>query len=682
MDTYTFKILTILFDEDRYVTYEYLADKIGVSLRTLKRSIKDVQNYLKEQQIPLQVQMGKGIHLELNNTLRLEEKQKLDALSIGFIDQDERILYLLCELLVAEDYLKTDYLALVLKISSGTIEKSLRAIEGWLKKFTLQLEKSRGKGIRIKGRETDKRTAIVNLLTKWIDITKIDYYSPISLAPEMLKSSLILILRKKLLSLISPDSVSQVDVYFDEHSPMIKEQLTDESYLKLTLWLSLCLSRPCDGSEESVVMEEVPGEGVEAAYKAIMEAADKSLNQEEINYLRDYYRTARRRNNVEELMMAKLSSEAAIQQIIDNIEKDLDIEFDRESEFIEHLVFHLSLFLERLQKNISVTNDFLDTIKADYTEVYLSVERSLRLLGYEVPEEEIGFISMHIVAALLEMKNKEKRKKIATICMSGISTSKILAESIKRRFPEVDVVEHIQIEMFDELELIKKGVDLIASSVELETNFLPVVLLNPFFQEKDQLALEKALDRIQKYSETKMKNPITENKTSMEEKQYYCEVVEGIIRLFHFEESVQAGDIDTFISIAGQIFGNSHEQKRKLENKFREREKYRSTIIEDEGLVLLHCCADDIRQVGVLRLKDGIVCRTDKNDCYVQAALVMIIPENENEIIKSIFSEISGALINSKDFINKLMKGSKRDIQEELGRILKNFTKDDGKRNE
>ncbi len=57
-----------------------------------------------------------------------------------------------------------------------------------------------------------------------------------------------------------------------------------------------------------------------------------------------------------------------------------------------------------------------------------------------------------------------------------------------------------------------------------------------------------------------------------------------------------------------KVFGDSESQQRNIRDKLIDREKLGSTILHDQGIILLHCRSEVIKepQIGVIRLKNKI----------------------------------------------------------------------------
>jgi transcriptional antiterminator len=90
------------------------------------------------------------------------------------------------------------------------------------------------------------------------------------------------------------------------------------------------------------------------------------------------------------------------EEIIFLCEKKLNIKL---SEAIHvSLPDHINFSLRRIEKGIAIENPFLNEIKAMYPEEYRLAEKALNMvnerLNIELPEDEAGFICMHINAAV------------------------------------------------------------------------------------------------------------------------------------------------------------------------------------------------------------------------------------------------------------------------------------------
>jgi len=87
---------------------------------------------------------------------------------------------------------------------------------------------------------------------------------------------------------------------------------------------------------------------------------------------------------------------------------------------------------------MDIRNPLLEKLKQDYRElmeVACSAVRSLeKKYGFIVPESEIGYIALHIGAAL--ERKRYKRVPVILACASGIGSAQMLASRLQKELPK------------------------------------------------------------------------------------------------------------------------------------------------------------------------------------------------------------------------------------------------------
>lgn len=95
-----------------------------------------------------------------------------------------------------------------------------------------------------------------------------------------------------------------------------------------------------------------------------------------------------------------LKNTRLVSQLVSTIEKHLGKYIDRDSIDYIRLVTHLRFAIDRLEKNSPVVNELLASIKKKFKKAYNIATQVAKViedtLGKKVPEEEIGYIAIHI----------------------------------------------------------------------------------------------------------------------------------------------------------------------------------------------------------------------------------------------------------------------------------------------
>ena len=126
--------------EDEYQTAEALAEELGVSSKTVRKQLKNLNELLSEYGVFVESKHGTGYRLVVKDSYRrieLEElMQKRELQQSGIPNSsEERVKYLLEYLLNSDGYVKLDDLSEMLYISKKTLTGNLKEVESMLGEF-------------------------------------------------------------------------------------------------------------------------------------------------------------------------------------------------------------------------------------------------------------------------------------------------------------------------------------------------------------------------------------------------------------------------------------------------------------------------------------------------------------------------------------------------------------------
>jgi activator of the mannose operon (transcriptional antiterminator) len=149
---------------------------------------------------------------------------------------------------------------------------------------------------------------------------------------------------------------------------------------------------------------------------------------------------------------------------------------------------------------LRLTNPLLTDIKRMYRytfETLISATASIAAeIGGNIPEDEIGYLTLHFQAALERSKGKQAEfKKALLVCTTGVGTSLLLAAKIKRFFPELHLVDSVSVSNLAK-SISRHEPDLLISTVPLKNQNIPVVSVTPLFNKQDHAELERILDEL------------------------------------------------------------------------------------------------------------------------------------------------------------------------------------------
>ncbi|MDA3847448.1 MAG: HTH domain-containing protein, partial [Vallitaleaceae bacterium] len=154
--------ITIILKSQDYITVKEIAEGVGVSTRTILRELNDVQNWLEEKKVILEIKKGSGLSLRLDDTARAQLIRELyiEDSEIIYTPADRQII-IRAQLLQFNEPTKLYTLAYLLHVTESTVGADIVSLEPWFLQYNIDIIKRPGLGIMLDGDEISKRKAIV-----------------------------------------------------------------------------------------------------------------------------------------------------------------------------------------------------------------------------------------------------------------------------------------------------------------------------------------------------------------------------------------------------------------------------------------------------------------------------------------------------------------------------------------
>lgn len=162
MDLLLIRIIKELLELYHYIMTEELAERIGISLSSVRHRMSRVKEEFQKYGIVIDTVPRKGMRLEASESQRSTMYHHLHALAGSTPEiREYRKDYILKTLFEYSDNYTVQLFAQELFVSKKIISKDLREVEEFLTKFHVQLVVRRKSGILMKGNEFDVRQAII-----------------------------------------------------------------------------------------------------------------------------------------------------------------------------------------------------------------------------------------------------------------------------------------------------------------------------------------------------------------------------------------------------------------------------------------------------------------------------------------------------------------------------------------
>lgn len=184
--------------------------------------------------------------------------------------------------------------------------------------------------------------------------------------------------------------------------------------------------------------------------------------------------------------------------IIHRLEWLAAIQFENYRVLLLNTFYHLVPAYFRIRFGFYLPNIMIDNIKRDYAQEYELTTAALRQLsqqiGYEVPEEEIGFFTILFGCELYNVEESQRKEplKAVIVCPSGVSSSLILLTELQRIFPMITFKEANSVDQLKNIP--ESSYNIIFSTVVIK-NRAHVYVVKPLM---NQLEKNLLINEIQK----------------------------------------------------------------------------------------------------------------------------------------------------------------------------------------
>ena len=477
------RIFDMLKSHPQGLNGEAISQQLGVSSRTIRSDIKALQDALGKYNIRIFSSPTKGYRFSNFEHLGSIE-QELFKDSISKLETSKQrinyILYRLLENTLNDVSITQNDLAEEMYISLSTLKMHLNEVKDILKKYDLKIAQYKTKGIKISGEENKLRYCIVDIKN-------------IHLENEFFQN------------LISNINTNLLDDIIKKVLSERKLQLTDRSQKKLCMYIAIAIQR--SKNNKTVVYPSSLTNKIENTFeynvaKEIVENIYTQLNTDlscsEVYYITQCLLASKKLIDVSESTNKK-HVKNLVNIILKEIYEKLSIDFTNDEYLIDGLTLHLNIALTRIQFQMNIRNELLETIKNDYPLAFqMGVIAGKIVEQYDnikINENEIGYIALHFGAALSRNGIKEniQAKNIIIVCSSGLGISVLLKAKVEEYFHNrLNVIKVMP--SYEINNQILDNVDYILSTVPLKNvKSDKIIKINRMLQKEDVENIENKI---------------------------------------------------------------------------------------------------------------------------------------------------------------------------------------------
>jgi len=508
-------LLSILLENKEPLTTKKLAAKLNVSSRTIRSDLTKLENWLEKHEIELIKKRGVGVWLEIEQTDKIELKKSLSNNNkYNFVlsptDRQQHIL----KSLLLKNKGKTTMQALAdeMYVSKTTIYKDLDNVEAWLNRQNLKLLRKRYYGLEIQGEEKNWRKAFVNLLLQFNYDDETAEFTEVKENIEI-ETRIDQKTYNQLQSLFPDTSFIEIEQILEETEKDLDFIFTDEAFVGLVIHIAISIARLKKGQDIEMERKQLNNLREKEEFEIAAFLAEKikaklkiDLPEAEKGYISLHILGAKHQQHLEstniDYILENTKNEIIeiAKDIISMTEHILNVNLSNDRQLLLGLVLHLRPTINRLKYGMSLRNPLLNQIKKNYSKVYQAAWAATIIfenrLDINIPEAEIGYIALHLGAALERLNNEIKA---VIICGSGIGTSQLIATKIENKLPNIVVKNIISIRELKNLD--ETDADIIISSVPLDEGLkgelsLPIVNISSLLTSADISSIRNEISNL------------------------------------------------------------------------------------------------------------------------------------------------------------------------------------------
>lgn len=467
-------LINYLMNENRWVKSTELATYLNVSPRTIR---KDIQDLLKM-----------GIKICSSNTkgyqLHSIEKAKelLKKSNVFPEDKHDRMMFILKKLLHSTELQSIYDLGEELFVSESTIEKDMQSI----RELILNTSDSSVKLKRVDnayildGDLRAKRKLWSKLL---LDEAKNSFLELKNFYNHFNGIDLEGIYK------ITNDNLEEYDIY-----------LNDLSMIGIVIHIAIVIETIMR-NEETISIHEIDMDCnlddllcAERISKTIEEKYHIIIPKPEIKYIAILIEGKRINNNNKAHINLNNGIDNFMidltKKLIDSINDEFSVDLCMDKELFVGLCLHLQSLYYRNIRGVVIHNPILSDTQKTFPLIYdMGVFMGIQyenLTGQRLNEEEMGLLTLHLCLAFERISKIQKRKKrIAIICPTGITSSRLLKMKLESIYGE-KIAEVKLFSIWDIKKILKFEADLILITTKTPSNYpLKTIEISPFINDNE-----------------------------------------------------------------------------------------------------------------------------------------------------------------------------------------------------
>ena len=335
--------------------------------------------------------------------------------------------------------------------------------------------------------------------------------------------------------------------------------------------------------------------------------------------------------------------EHQVNELINKVSNLLSLDLSKDNHLNLMLSNHISKMIFRLRNQIYITNPALEEIKKQYSSLFNVIWIAIRGLSkyYEIniSNEELAFIVIHFQLAIEKIV---KPLNIVVICQNGIATSELIMSKLHKIFDSDAKITNINARELDFYDL--SNIDLIISTIALPEVKVPVIEVSPILT-KDEI------ESIRSFYSEHMTDNYTLMRTSLDGRKFNLESLQTLIKKPSLIRETVKSKKECIEKMIRECDATNRRIK-EFKESILERETLGSTSVYT-GVALPHCDPRFVEQSELIVMTLDKPINWGKNN--VKLIILIAVAENDIPIFKDSLIALY-SVIENQELMNELVQ--------------------------
>lgn len=468
-------IQRIIKDADRTITLKQLAIKYGISQKTLKNDLKEINQFLCT--IPVQeIKANDEGELILGDDFdEAKIKRYLYEMDTYMykLSPEERQIYILIKLVISNSYITMQSIAEELYVSRITIVNDMEVIKEKIKSLNVDLILDSGKGMILECEEKEKIALLVELYRSIaINIQNDGFFQRMILNQVDIQYSF-----------------SSLFEYMQEYMNVSKIVFIEDIFYDIVLYLFVVFNFA--QRKGKVLSNNVELSSIEHMILYAGHMLNVTVTQEMLAGFQEYiaeHKLSSFVKTVDEIELYK-----TIMTFIREIDNETKLNLVNDSKLMDSLLMHIRSMKDWGNYEIELPKEYDSSINYERLEKLVNRYAYIleKFLSYKLSTNMKKSIVIHICVAIIRNRRYLPKISVVIVCPGSMATGKYLEAQIKNYFDFhiIGVVAAHQV--LEQLDQTNEHVDFIISTVSIHTDKYEVIKVHPFLKMDDLNLIQK-----------------------------------------------------------------------------------------------------------------------------------------------------------------------------------------------